>query len=204
MNTAAATESWLTSELLEPVADINVHCLELICQRVRDAERGALPRVLGELAPDWSALAEAAIARIARVPYVLVASGFGGAGDAQGCEVRESAGDPAFFDPEHVPGLAREIIVLTWHVARTRRQAARLLLGMESRQIDLIASCSLRELERRVDGHNIDLRLRWADRPGVWRHLLAAAASGDEGALARAQLRGLQLLAADTWRQAGR
>ncbi len=201
MNTAA-TDSWFTTELLEPVAEVNVHSLELICQRVRDADRRALPRVLGELAPAWAGLADAAIARIARVPYVLVASGFGELGGPQGDEVREAGDDPAFFDREHLPALAREIIVLTWHVARTRRPAARLLLGMDSRQIDLIAGCSLRELERRVDARNIDLRLRWADRPGVWRHLLAAAASGDEASLARARLRGLQLLAADTWRPA--
>jgi hypothetical protein len=200
----SATDFWLTHELLDPLADVNMHSLELIRERVRRAHEKLpgqpLPRVLSELAHDWSSLSDSAIARVARVPYLLVESIFVELVGAAPQGVRDAAAELEFFDPERLPVLVRELMTLAWHVARTRRQAARALLGMESRHIEALARCSLRELERLVDTKAIDVRLRWADRPAVWKHALAVATEGSDEALVAVKLRGLQLLAAQTWR----
>jgi hypothetical protein len=114
-------------------------------------------------------------------------------------EVRDGVRERAFFDREQLPGLVRQILVLAWHVARIQRQAAGMILGMEPRQLDVIAGYTLRELDRLAETRRIDVRLRWADRPRVWRHSLSVAIAGDEGGLERARLRGIQLLAAEAW-----
>lgn len=202
MTTAPGAQSWLSSEVQGPLVDVNLHCLELLRERVRGGELRLLPRVLGELAPLWAALGDEAIARAARVPYVLVRSVFVASRGGGAAEVRDGGRDAVVFAGAECPDLAREIVMLAWYLARMHRPAARLILGFEPGMLEALAGCTLRGLERLAQTRTLELSLRWADRPLVWKHALTAAATGDEVALERARLRGIQLLAADAWRQA--
>jgi len=60
-----------------------------------------------------------------------------------------------------------------------------------------IGRCSLRQVYALAERHPEWLRPRWSDRPAVWQELLSAAATGEVGALERARLHGLTLLAAE-------
>ncbi|MBV8445548.1 MAG: hypothetical protein JOZ92_06495, partial [Candidatus Dormibacteraeota bacterium] len=95
--------------------------------------------------------------------------------------------------------VARLVFTYAWHLARCEPSAARLLLGMSAASATLISGYTLRQIqvlaERRLDW----LRPRWPARVEVWRDLLIAAASGEGPALERARLRGLTLLAAETF-----
>jgi hypothetical protein len=201
MKIAPGAQSWLSSEVQEPLVDVNLHCLELVRERVRGGELRLLPRVLGELAPLWASLGDEAIARAARVPYALVRSVFV-ATRGGGTEVRDGGRDAVVFAGAECPELTREVVMLAWYLARSGRPAARLVLGLEPGMLEALAGCTLRGLERLAQARTLELSLRWADRPLVWKHALTAALSGDEVALERARLRGIQLLAADAWRQA--
>jgi hypothetical protein len=201
MKIAPGAQSWLSSEVQEPLVDVNLHCLELLRERVRGGELRLLPRVLGELAPLWASLGDEAIARAARVPYALVRSVFVATRGGGGTEVRDGGRDTVVFAGAECPELTREVVMLAWYLARLRRPAARLVLGLEPGMLEALAGCTLRGLERLAQTRTLELSLRWADRPLVWKHALTAALSGDEAALERARLRGIQLLAAEAWRQ---
>ena len=76
-------------------------------------------------------------------------------------------------------------------------RAARLLLGMSGPCAALISQWSLRNIQALAEAHAEWLKPRWPARIAVWRELLQAAVTGDEGALERARLHGLTLLAAE-------
>jgi hypothetical protein len=198
VQTVLRKDFWFGPDLVEPLVGVNVHCLELLRERVR---RGAgeprLPRLLADLAPAWAALTDAAIASAARCPYALVEGSFADLARWRAGAVRESATAEVFFDQEQVTSLLHEVAVLAWHLARSHRHAARLMLGMTPASIDLVAGCTLRELQTIAQTHAFSIQPRWADRPAVWQHTLAAAAARDAAALGQARLRGLQLLAAE-------
>jgi hypothetical protein len=84
-----------------------------------------------------------------------------------------------------------------WHLARSRPAAARILLGMSPVCAERIAGCTLRQIAVLAEQHPEWLQPRWSARLPVWRELLRAAICGDDAALERARMRGLQLLAAE-------
>jgi hypothetical protein len=55
----------------------------------------------------------------------------------------------------------------------------------------------LRELELLVERRAEYCRLRWEDRPMVWRQLLEVAAAGSLAQLEALRFRGVQLMAAE-------
>jgi hypothetical protein len=192
---------WLRAETLEWVTELNELCLELLAEQAAASVPPA-GAVLAPLAELWPHLDTAARRRAAACPFLLLEAGFAdlrrwqGATPGQVADAREPAYSSFFTVPAALEA-ARLVFTYAWHLACTQSAAARLLLGMPAACAAAIGRCSLRQMYALAERHPEWLRPRWSDRPEIWRELLAAAATGEGGALEQARLHGLTLLAAD-------
>jgi hypothetical protein len=91
--------------------------------------------------------------------------------------------------------LVRRTLVLAWHLARSNRVTARVILGMSALSAERIATARLADLEALAELAPGWIVPRWEAQPNVWRQLIAAACRGQPLLLRQAQLRGVQLLA---------
>jgi hypothetical protein len=93
--------------------------------------------------------------------------------------------------------LMYEALVLAWHTARSDGRAAGVLFAMLPGVVVSVAALSLKDIRHIAETHHQHLRPRWEHHPLFWRHLLAAARSGDNSAIHDLHLHGLQLLGMD-------
>ena len=84
-----------------------------------------------------------------------------------------------------------------WHLARSQRKVARVILGMSQATADVISNYTLVQTMGLADVHPHWLQPRWPRHTRMWRDLLEAAAMDDSTILEQARLRGVQLLAAE-------
>jgi hypothetical protein len=185
------------SALLGPVAEINEQMLE--CLRLMAADDAPdAPRLVTLLREDWRRLDLTAQRRLAACPYLLLDAGF-----AQprrwdwmaSAAVMEATPRCAYFAGSSGIALVRRTLVLAWHLARSNRVTARVILGMNTRSAERIAACRLTELEALAELSPGWITPRWEQQPNVWRQLIGAGCRGQALLLRQAQLRGLQLLA---------
>jgi hypothetical protein len=193
---------WLTDEMLRPLVEINALALQLVCRRAREPDHSApAPAMLRDLEGLWTALDDSALQRIAHCPFVLIDGGIIGAdvGVEGTGTVRDAVRVAGFFGGAEGGSLARLYATFCWHLARTHRLAARMMLGMSSQYADIVRGFTLRELERFAESQARMLQPRWPERTDVWAGLLTAAIQDDQIAIERARLRGLHLLASANW-----
>jgi hypothetical protein len=193
----SADEGW-DPGLQGQIAELNVQLLDALRRGAHGATAAPVSPLQAELAPLWRRLGEPALHAMARCPYLMLDVGFARADRWDGAvheaaEVRRDAWLAHALEPD----LVRRALMLGWHLARANPYAARISLGMTAQCARLIAAMRLRDLELLVERRAGSCRLRWEDRPAVWRQLLEAAATGSIGQLETLQLRGLQLLAAE-------
>jgi hypothetical protein len=192
---------WLHAEVLETLTELNEQCLQLLAEQA--AVRSSQPHpLLRELAELWGGLDGGSRRRAAACPYLILDAGFADPRrwrSATGHEVheREQAGFAAFFTVPGVTGVARQVYMYAWHLARTQSIAARVAYGMPRHCSTLIAGYSLRQIHELAERQSGWLRPRWAGRVNLWREFLLTATSGEGFALERARMHGLQLLAAE-------
>jgi hypothetical protein len=200
---AAGSCGWLRPGTLDTVLELNELSLALLAEQGIARGRSACP-LLREVAELWRMLEPPARHRAADCPYLLLDAGFADPPRWRACAPGQVGDSPplayaAFFTVPTAGEVARLVFTYAWHLARSEPGAARLLLGMLPASAALIGGYTLRQIqalaERRLDW----LRPRWPARVEVWRDLLVAAASGEGPALERARLRGLTLLAAETF-----
>jgi len=190
--------------LLATVAEIN----ELMLESLRQAAEPShpcptrdTPRLVAALPELWRALDALAQQRLARCPYLLLDAGFATPQrwqrDAWQSGVREGSGAARgyFAGPVGV-ALVRRTLVFAWHLARSHRLTARVLLGMSAECAERIGASALRDLEAVAELRPEWIAPRWEGQPHIWRQLMQAAVDGREDVLRPVQLRGLQLLAA--------
>jgi hypothetical protein len=151
---------------------------------------------MAELAPLWQELGEARLHALAHCPYLMLDAGFSHP-EYWDNAVHEISPPRNWLAGSLAPGLVRRAVMLGWHLARANPFAARMTLGMTPLCATLIAQTRLRDLDSLVERRSDHCRLRWEDRPAVWRQLLQAALGGGGASLERLQLRGFQLLAID-------
>lgn len=201
-NAPAVPRSWLHGETLEPLTELNDQCFELLIDQASVAG-GAGPPLLHDLRDLWPMLDAGARQRAAACPYLIVDAGFADPRAwASGHSIHEShhgeLSAAPFFSGPRAANLLRLALTYGWHLARSRPAAARVLLGMSAVCAQRIAGCTLRQIAVLAEQHPEWLQPRWSQRVGVWRELLSAAIRGDEPALERARMRGLQMLAAES------
>jgi hypothetical protein len=199
---AGIKASWIQSEALDSLIELNGQCLELLAEQslAQPAQGNLLLRQIGEI---WRSLDAEAKRRAAACPYLLVDAGFADPARwrrTQGHFVSETAtATPytTFFTVPRASSVAHQVFVYAWHLARSRHTTAQLLLGMPSHCTHLISACTLTRMHQLAEGHPEWMRPRWPTRIRVWRELLLAAASGEVVALENARMHGIQLLAAE-------
>lgn len=190
---------WFAGDVLAPLAEVNTQCLDLLCAMAHAGD--GLPPMLAAQAHAWRLLTPGARARLAASPFLLVDAAFGNEAHWQAVathavrDLPAGTGGPAFRGPA-ARAFIRRVLVYSWHLARSHRQVARLVLGLTPGTAALLAGLRLHDLDWLVDQHPGWIRPRWECRPTIWRHLLQAAAEGDRAQLVQASLCGIQLLAA--------
>lgn len=107
-----------------------------------------------------------------------------------------SDGREVGLEQARTAGPMRELLTLAWYMARTP-QMPRFLLGMAPEVARILAGLSMLDLDDIATQQVRHLRPRWADAPGFWSELLAAAADPDEERWSKVQLHALQLLGRD-------
>jgi hypothetical protein len=101
------------------------------------------------------------------------------------------------FPKRSAAPLARATLMLAWQVIRTGGRTACIALGIADEVAEMIRDLQLTELDRIADRRHRHLEPRWADRPGVWRSLLAVASGSEWPDTKRIDTYGLQLLSGD-------
>jgi len=185
------------SALLAPVAEINEQLLERL-RLMAHEQAPQPPRLVELLREDWRRLDAKAQRRLSGCPYLLLDAGFA---QPQRWEwiasagVMEAAARGGYFAGAGGVALVRRTLVLAWHLARSNRVTARVILGLSALSAERIAASRLADLEALAEVTPGWIVPRWEQQPNVWRQLLAAGCRAQPQALRQAQLRGLQLLA---------
>jgi hypothetical protein len=183
------------SALLGPVAEINEQMLE--CLRTA-ATAGDAPRLVALLSEDWRRLDPKAQRRLSACPYLMLDAGFAQPQRWEwlgGAQVMDATVRPSYFRGRGGVALVRRTLLLAWHLARSNRVTARVILGMSALSAERIANARLADLEALAERAPGWILPRWEAQPNVWRQLIGAACRGQPLLLRQAQLRGLQLLA---------
>jgi hypothetical protein len=184
--------------MLVPVAEINTLMLEILRARAA-AEDEASPRLVSGLRELWRALDAPAQQRLARCPYLLLDAGFScrerWEWPAADRGVMDGGGARGYFASPRGVVLVRRTLVFAWHLARSNRLTARVLLGMSAGCAERVAATALRDLEALAELAPAWVAPRWEQQPAIWRQMMRAALDGRDAHLKQVQLRGLQLLA---------
>lgn len=184
---------------LQEVYEINERCLELLVQAARSERLETfflvkpLREVLREMTPETRA-------RAARRAFLLVDLEFANADWWRRAKNYPTRSEPLSADRGTFPRpsalqLARSTLTLAWHSVRADRDAAGVMLGMNSAVASLIASLSVTEIDPIVERRFRHVRPRWDDRPSVWWQLLRASQSENIRRDRDFNVRGLQLIA---------
>src|SRR6202163_4186756 len=130
------------SALLGPVAEINEQMLECLRLAALDCAADA-PRLVSLLREDWRGLDAKVQRRLSACPYLLLDAGFAqpqrwdwmGAAGVMDATVR-----CGYFSGGGAVALVRRTLVLAWHLARSNRVSARVVLGMSALSAERIAA----------------------------------------------------------------
>jgi hypothetical protein len=184
--------------LLAPVAEINQQLLEWLRSAARQSEQAGTPALVSALREQWRALDSVALRRLSACPYLLVDGAFAQAGRWERVAVPQVMDAPArggYFTGAAGVALIRRTLLLAWHLARSNRLMASVVLGMSAPTAELIALTRLQDLETLAELAPAWIAPRWAQQMVVWRQLMQAARVDEPLPLRQVQLRGVQLLA---------
>ncbi len=167
------------TDALAPICDINEQCLQMLVDVARTNPSSADP-FLSEILTLTATLNSQTLATAARFPFLLLDFGF--SEPTWWRDISGESDDPAAeltwltpFPRATTTRLARAIIMLAWHTVRTDSEASVVLLGVTPEVAGILQSIRFHTIDDLAERHARRLRLRWADRPGVWRQLIACA-----------------------------
>jgi hypothetical protein len=90
--------------------------------------------------------------------------------------------------------LARATLLLAWNSLQVEPTIAQVLLGIATPVAAVIANMPFDEIDPIARTRFRHVGPRWDDRPAVWRQLLLAAQTGDDGLMMEFNQHALQLL----------
>ena len=183
--------------MLQPMQEINERCLELLAQAARGGRTGAFALVI-PLRDLLVQMTPQARKRAAGNGFLLVDLEFANALWWLSVTNRPGRAAPAprgrgGFHRAAAVQLARATLMLAWHNLRADPGSA-CMLGISFEVGEIIAACSLTEVDRIAGRGFRYVRPRWEDRPGVWRQLLLSAQQPDLRRLRETNVRALQLI----------
>lgn len=168
-------------DLLGTISSINGEFLQLIASpEFAPSYRGK--QFLGALTPVLNELTPKAIAYALNFPFLFIDLRFTESQWWRGIPLpaETAVRDGSELSQEamsRIRPLVRSALTLALHLARAERDTALVLLGLTPAVADLLAHRGFHELEPLTTMGCQLVRPRWADRPAVWQHLLAAGDS---------------------------
>ncbi|MEZ5512466.1 MAG: hypothetical protein R3F58_01180 [Steroidobacteraceae bacterium] len=171
-----------STDVLGPMCQLNEQFLDLLLKLGPPGELPAASQSI-PLTAALRSLGPATIASAARFPFLLLDVRFT---DNEWWQQVSHSPTRRLPEPQWLVTLprasaiklSREALMLAWHTIRTDLRSAVVLLGIAQPVTELVATFRLRDLDRIAEHQFRHLRPRWEDRPGVWRQLIACAASG--------------------------
>lgn len=193
---AATVQSpgWLIAEPLDPaigqqIAEFNLRGLR---QQLATRPSAAQGDVQQELSSLWQQLDGPALQRVASMPFLLFELGL----DSLPLFARGQA-SAQVGPPVAAQEFASQVLGYAWHLARANPLGAALRFGMPPGSAAALRELPFGDLQACATPAASCLRLRWSQRPSVWRRLLIAARCDDREALEQEQLAGLRRLAGE-------
>lgn len=194
--------AWKGGLALKRVHALNERCLEVLSELARGDDPSIMPATMSPLRSLWRDSSSIARKRAAQTPFLLVdlhfrdARWWRDARDPHSSRGQPNDPNPAFAGP--IAGeLMRETLMLAWSTVSLDRGSASMLFGMAPAVITIVAELNAHDVEHIAARHSQHLRPRWEDVPAFWVGLLQAARDGDERALHRIHLQGVQLIGRD-------
>jgi hypothetical protein len=187
--------------LLAPVAEINQQMLEYLrgmAEKDSAQSMTQTPKLVSELREHWRALDVRSLRRLSGCPYLLLDGAFAQAARWQtvlGSGVMDAPLRAGYFTGSAGAALIRRTLLLAWHLARSNRLMASVVLGMNAASAERIALTRLQDLETLAELAPAWIAPRWAQQPIVWQQMIRAACAEEPLALRLVQWRGVQLLA---------
>lgn len=190
---------WADADVLARVRRLNVGSLEAVVRTIAagSADDIEVVRRHKEL---WLEMDATACARISGNPVLLLDIRFGDAdwwlwaANKAPKPIRARQQPSESLKITEATTLMREILVEACITSRSSPLAAKLVFGMKSQALELIAEMQSVEIDRIASSHHEELQLRWADDQVFWRNLLQAAISGSDDDIAAVHMHSLQLL----------
>jgi hypothetical protein len=187
---------------LEPIHDLNRRALDLLAGH-SDATIDC-----GDFHPATSVgrmlhgVGEWTLQSLALSPFLLADASFEDANRWRSLVIQGAAEPrPSLIPESHtaVLSLAYSTCLVAWHLARTDRVAARLILGLSGECAATVARIGLTDLQRIAVCivRRQWLRPRWHDRPEVWRRLIRATQASRHATPGPVSVRALQLFLGD-------
>jgi hypothetical protein len=187
--------------LLAPVAEINQQMLEYLrdmAGKCADQRAGEAPKLVSALREHWRALDLRSLRRLSTCPYLLLDGAFAQVARWErviASGVMDAPVRGGCFTGPAGAVLIRRTLLLAWHLARSNRLMASVVLGMNAASAERIALTRLQDLEALAELAPAWIAPRWAQQPIVWQQMIRAACAEEPLALRQMQWRGVQLLA---------
>lgn len=157
------------AETLAGIAEVNEECLEFWCDS----------RLIGVQ------LDAPARRRAAACPFLFVDLRAGGS--LNGPNSSDGRGNT----------IALHILTLAWYIARCRPADGRMMLGLSSEDMDIIAGYTPARITGLAEKGRVRVTPRWPDRHDFWHELYRHSIAENRPALETTRLRGLQLMVAE-------
>jgi hypothetical protein len=172
---SAASPRWSGAPSIELAHQLNVQCVELICE-LTVSPHPTLPAFVLQNRDLWRLLEPEARQRVAAFPFVIVDLRFKDDDwwrQVSGRLSTNSAEFPPFGD------LVLETLLFARQSAREHVNVAKAMFAMTSAVASLIASLTLSQVRAVALGNTSELRVRWDNDPEFWRDLLIACRAGE-------------------------
>jgi hypothetical protein len=182
----AASPRWTGAPSIELARQLNVLCVELICE-LAVSPNSTLPPFVLQNRDLWRLLEPEARQRVAAFPFVILDLRFKDDEWWRQISGRLSM-SPAEFPP--FGDLALETLLFARQSAREDVNVAKAMFAMTSTVANLIASLTLMQVRAIAVGNSSELWVRWNNDPELWRDLLIASRSGESQALAAIRRQG--------------
>jgi hypothetical protein len=158
-------------------------------------------RLIEAMQPQWQRLDDASLRRLSACEFLLLDGGFSQPArwrfGASVVVMERGASDSYFRDAAGVALLGRAL-TLAWHMVRSNRLMASVVLGLNPIVADFLAHKGLRDLEELAELAPAWMAPRWERQPLIWGQMIDAACTASPAALDAVRTRGWQLLARES------
>jgi len=186
---------------LNGCCEVNARCIEMLVHAARH-QKGESFTLVAELRDLLESLDPTMRQRATRVGIPLVDMEFSNAAVWHPARIHtfQRIRTPIWagsFPRTSAIQLARRTLLLAWNSLQSDPATSPVLLGMTAPVAEVISKLTLEEIYHIAQKRFRYVRPRWDDRPAVWRRLLLAAQTGDEGLMCQFNWYALQLVAGE-------